>query len=331
MRPRRTNSTSIARRLTVRAAFTLVELMVVLVIISILASVIMFAMFGAQEAAREAKTKNMISKLNTAIMQRYESYITRRVPLRMASNEQPMNFARRRLQAIRELMRMEMPDRWTDVFDAPVTGIAVPSVTRTYRRIVNLRHSTAASQNADAFQGAESLFLIVSYGTEDADAMTHFSQSDIGDVDNDGLPEFLDGWGRPISFIRWPAGFDSPRQSRDETKDFDQFNPWRILDDRPPTAQPPWPSNVPRRFALYPLIYSGGPDKKYDIATGAEDSSGTAVPVRYSVPAGSTSAYVDPYMLLPNSNMQVGQPNDNDSDGSLDNTDNVHNHNLIVR
>src|SRR4029079_432756 len=157
MRLRRTNSILITDRLALRAAFTPVELMVVMVIISILASVIMFAMFGAQEAAREAQTKNMISKLNTVIMQRYESYITRRVPLRSLTNEQPMNFAGRRLQAIRELMRMEMPDRWTDVFDAPVTGLAVPSVTRTYRRIVQLRHPTAASQNADAFQGAEAL------------------------------------------------------------------------------------------------------------------------------------------------------------------------------
>ena len=303
--------------------------MVVLVIISILASVIMFAMFGAQEAAREAKTKNMISKLNTAIMQRYQSYITRRVPLRSLSSEQPMNFARRRLQAIRELMRMEMPDRWTDVFDAPSPALRSPASPEPTAESLIFAIPPPPRKTPTHFR-APVVLLIVSYGTEDADAMTHFSQSDIGDVDNDGLPEFLDGWGRPISFIRWPAGFDSPRQSRDETKDFDQFNPWRILDDRPPTAAPLALKRA-AALALYPLIYSGGPDKKYDIATGAEDSSGTAVPVRYSVPAGSTSAYVDPYMLLPNSNMQVGQPNDNDSDGSLDNTDNVHNHNLIVR
>jgi prepilin-type N-terminal cleavage/methylation domain-containing protein len=45
-------------------AFTLVELLVVLVIIGVLGSIVMFAMFGAQESAREAKTKNVISKLN---------------------------------------------------------------------------------------------------------------------------------------------------------------------------------------------------------------------------------------------------------------------------
>jgi hypothetical protein len=230
-----------------------------------------------------------------------------------------------------------MPDRWTDVFDAPVTGIAVPSVTKTYRRIVQLRHPNANSQNSDGFQGSESLFLIVAYGTEDSDALTHFSQSDIGDVDNDGLNEFLDGWGRPISFIRWPAGFDSPRQSRDETKEFDQFNSWRIQDDRPSQAQPPWPPSVPRRFALFPLIYSAGPDKKYDLAVGAQNKKGNDIPVHCSFPpSGSAPAYVDPYLFFPDPNnpsqyYQLGQPSDNDQDGSLDNTDNIHNHNLIVR
>src|SRR5688572_11711842 len=104
-------------RRTAARGFTLVELMVVLIIISILASVVMFAMFNAQEAARAAKTKNVITKLNAAIMQRYQSYTTRRVPLSRGPTEANANFRFRRLQAVRDLMRMEMPDRWTDVFD----------------------------------------------------------------------------------------------------------------------------------------------------------------------------------------------------------------------
>ena len=90
--------------------------------------------------------------------------------------------------------------------------------------------------DSDTLQGAESLYMICLSGLEDADAITQFSQSDIGDTDNDGLPEFLDGWGRPISFIRWPAGFASTLQTRavnepdpaTPTKDFDQFNLDRI-------------------------------------------------------------------------------------------------------
>jgi prepilin-type N-terminal cleavage/methylation domain-containing protein len=306
--------------------FTLVELLVVLIIIAILGTVIMFAMFSAQEAARSAKTKNLVSKLNALVMQRYESYIDRRVPLPAPVNKlEQSTFHFRRLQALRELMRMELPDRWTDVRDDPVTGIRRPAVNRTYLRRVNAANNGAGVNDGDAFQGAECLYLIIAHGTEDSDALTHFSQSDVGDVDADGLPEFLDGWGRPISFIRWPAGFVSPRQSRDAEKEFDQFNVYRVVPDRPNA-----PTNVPRQFALFPLIYSGGPDRKYDIGIGAESAGGNAVAIHYSTQANPLP-YVDPYIPLPSGNAQVGQPNDNDGDGSLDHGDNIHNHDSSIR
>jgi prepilin-type N-terminal cleavage/methylation domain-containing protein len=305
--------------------FTLVELLVVLIIIAILGTVIMFAMFSAQEAARAAKTKNVISKLNMLVMQRYESYINRRVPIPSGRNRiEQSTFQFRRLQALRELMRMEMPDRWTDVKDNPITGIQRPAVNRTYLRRISAANNGSGVNDGDAFQGAECLYLIIAHGTDDADALTHFSQSDVGDADADGLPEFLDGWGRPISFVRWPAGFVSPRQSRDAAKEFDQFNPYRVIPDRPNP-----PTNVPRQFALFPLIYSGGPDKKYDIGIGSESAGGNAVAIHYST-AGNPP-YVDPYLPLPSGNAQVGQPNDNDGDGSLDHVDNIHNHELSIR
>lgn len=40
-----------------------------------------------------------------------------------------------------------------------------------------------------------------------------FSGSEIGDTDNDGLPEFVDAWGTPLQFYRWPTRLidnDSP-------------------------------------------------------------------------------------------------------------------------
>src|SRR5437016_758109 len=59
-----------------------------------------------------------------------------------------------------------------------------------------------------------------------------FSEGDIGDVDNNGFPEFIDGWGRPINFVRWPAGFNSELQpvdpatgKHDSTKFPDPFDP----------------------------------------------------------------------------------------------------------
>jgi prepilin-type N-terminal cleavage/methylation domain-containing protein len=323
------NCTAPPRR---RPAFTLVELMVVLVIIALLGSVIMFAMFSAQGAAREAKTKNMVSKLSALIMRRYESYITRRVPIREVAGQNPNVIAYYRLHALRELMRLEMPDRWTDVLDKPLMpDIHRPAVSRTYWRKV----TAAGVGDNDGFQGAECLYMIVAFGLEDPDALSQFSQSDIGDTDNDGLPEFLDGWGRPIGFIRWPAGFTSPRQSRDANKDFDQFNLRKVNDlppDVPQDRQPP--QNAPRRYALFPLIYSGGADLKPDLANGLEDRTQTpprAIPVHYS---WNRPEYVDPYLYLTDrqtqQRFQIGEPADLDGDG-LDHGDNIHNHNLTIR
>ena len=116
-----------------RRAFTLVELLIVIIILAILGSIIMFAMFSSQEAARAAKTRNMIAKLNALIMPKYESYMTRRVPVRASGARTNMAYVR--LHALRDLMRFEMPERWTDLEDieppnpnrpSQVSGIRIP-------------------------------------------------------------------------------------------------------------------------------------------------------------------------------------------------------------
>jgi len=39
-----------------------------------------------------------------------------------------------------------------------------------------------------------------------------FSDSEVRDTDGDGLPEFIDAWGEPIQFYRWPISFPSDSQ-----------------------------------------------------------------------------------------------------------------------
>jgi prepilin-type N-terminal cleavage/methylation domain-containing protein len=39
-----------------------------------------------------------------------------------------------------------------------------------------------------------------------------FSTSEVKDTDNDGLPEFVDSWGNPIQFYRWPIYYHSDLQ-----------------------------------------------------------------------------------------------------------------------
>src|SRR5262245_55644774 len=110
-----------------RRGFTLVELMVVITIIGILASMFMLALSRATQTAKVARTKSLIQKMHAMIMTRWDAYRTLRLPIMAeaktgvgvnplefdASNEQErfrQNVARRRMFAIRELLRMEMPD-----------------------------------------------------------------------------------------------------------------------------------------------------------------------------------------------------------------------------
>jgi prepilin-type N-terminal cleavage/methylation domain-containing protein len=298
-----------------RSAFTLVEMLIVIAIIAILAAAMAYAVGGAQESAKVAKTRAIIAKLHSLVMQKYESYRHRRLPIaippmvfdpvsRSVIATPPRAIAQVRCDAMRQLMRMEMPDRWTDVTDNP-KAITVrdpahpggyfdadPSKRGTLAQVVMQR--PAASQayltlynsvaNTSAFQrhfadnqGAKCLYLLVTMGPDDADVLENFSESDIGDFDHTGCKEFLDAWGNPIRFLRWAPGFISPLQPEPPGSGSDGADQ-RMRDQSDPTGiyGSPQPGSVGRggvgriahnTFALYPLIYSAGPDNNYDVVS----------------------------------------------------------------
>jgi len=247
-----------------RRGLTLVELLVTMTIVAILASTVVFAMASATESAKKAKTRTIIAKLHNLLMERWESYETRRVPFndkalrRIEKNKSaPADIQRMQMNGLRELMLIELPDRWSDIAQDPTKSNSpgrVPSLIRrtgladAYLRRFQSRKNSFRTD--DFFQGAECLYLIISLGTGDGEAMEQFADSEIGDVDGDGAPEFLDGWGIPISFIRWPAFFKSELQSADPMTDHDPFDPFNA---------------DPKAYRLVPLIYSAGPDGKAGI------------------------------------------------------------------
>jgi prepilin-type N-terminal cleavage/methylation domain-containing protein len=249
-----------------RRAFTLVELLIVMMIMGILASIVLFALASVQESVRVDKTKATINKLNAIVMAKWDSYKTRRVPISIPAGTQPKAAAQYRLDTLRELMRMEMPDRYSDILDPPVNRsragdsmsplIAVPGVTLAYRNALS-------SNRTDQFENAECLYLFITKGSGDVDVMEQFRPDEIGDTDGDGMNEFLDGWGRPINFLRWAAGFHSPLQPAD-AKEHDPFDPLRVYS--PSAGDANYPNGV--YPPLYPMIFSPGPDHRSEIQDG---------------------------------------------------------------
>jgi prepilin-type N-terminal cleavage/methylation domain-containing protein len=215
-----------------RRGFTLVELMVVVVVILVLASLMLSGLAVARQRARIARTKSTIRKLNEIVVPHYESYLRRRVPFAIDPTNARTN-ATNRLRAIRELMVFEMPDSGSDI------GGSIPAHCETGP----VRSYATSAPNTSA----ECLHMIVSRGGIDPDLMEQFRSDEIGDVDNDGLPEFLDGWSKAIIFLRWAPGFTSlsPVQVANATTHHDPFDPQRV---------------DPNGYALVPLVVSGGPD-----------------------------------------------------------------------
>jgi prepilin-type N-terminal cleavage/methylation domain-containing protein len=169
--------------------FTLVELLVTITIIGILAALAWGAVVMARNAAREAATKATIAKLNSVVMKRYESYMTRRMPIKIPRELGPTAAAALRLTAVGDLMRMEMPVTAADINWVPQALPAPPSLTTVYR----------ASPPSNIEESAQCLYLIVSKGSPEA--MEQFNASEIG-VTTDGKLVFIDGWGMPIRWLR---------------------------------------------------------------------------------------------------------------------------------
>jgi len=272
-----------------RPGVTLIELLVTMLIITILAGLILGVASVAGETARKSQTRLTVQRLHKLMMEHYDTYKTRRVKVRQevlqginaktswSAAKKGQARAAARLYALRELMLMEIPDRWSDVtlttsgpplypYFLDVSGSATG---RTDLSSVYLRRYLQNTPSTDN-QGAECLYLIITLATGDGEARSLFGENAIGDTDGDGAFEFLDAWKRPINFLRWAPGFDSQIQIDANTL------------DTPPTGTPQeaWAAAAsgdhdpfdtyrvdPTAFRLIPLIFSGGGDETFGIRT----------------------------------------------------------------
>jgi len=278
--------------------FTLVELMVVFVIISILAGLTLAGLVGTRQRAKIDKTRTTIRKISEAIGPQYESYLRRRLPFVSTANRRTNAF--NRLSAIRTQMMFEMPDSWNDLWN----NVAPPSQTVQQplptAPIIAYRASKPAVFGD--YSSAECLYIILARSGWYPDIMEQFHSAEIGDKDKNGAPEFWDGWGNPISFIRWAPGFSSPVQSANSP---DPMDPQRV-----DTAA----------YALIPLIVSAGPDGDLGLNQSTGWSSLPVITKSLSPPPTPS-----PLLSLMGSGPLVGQST---SSASLDN---VTNHDLVTK
>lgn len=190
-----------------RRAFTLIELLMVMMIIALLASITVVALASAMEEGRKTRARAQIAKIDALIMDKWNSYHLRKLPLRFAAGTPLRSVAASQLAGMRELQRMEMPDRMSDILDNGVI-LSRPAISQFYNRTVQNAFTTSAVGSNILNEQAECLYLILSQMKEgNRSAISGFLSSEIGDTDGDGLPEILDPWGTPIRFLRWAPGY----------------------------------------------------------------------------------------------------------------------------
>ncbi|HEX4415505.1 MAG TPA: prepilin-type N-terminal cleavage/methylation domain-containing protein [Lacipirellulaceae bacterium] len=281
--------------------------------------------------------------------------------------------AEARMYALRETMLLDMPDRWSDVLlndigptgsgGAPSSVVQQPFYlqARTELSNVYLRRYLAlvgktntvtrqanTADNIRQNQGAECLYMIVTLACGDGEARAQFGEHIIGDTDGDGAPEFLDGWGHPIDFIRWAPGFES--QIEMNVSDLPSLSSGSLTPaDKTKIAKDHDPFDIfrmdPVAYRLVPLIVSGGRDESEGLFTaptavvwsGLSSTSQTIVFNSGSNPPFIGKPALSPYVTRTDTatsttnylgtSLHVVDSTNNDETS----TDNVHNHLLGQR
>ncbi|MEC9095885.1 MAG: prepilin-type N-terminal cleavage/methylation domain-containing protein [Planctomycetota bacterium] len=205
--------------------FTILELLVAIAIISLFSAMITVGMSTLQRQAQIRRCEQQVKKIDELIQTRFSELINKPLPIQFPSlgtNPSPAQIAFRKFQIMtcrRELMRMELPDRITDVtnisymFRDPTTNtqyaMMTPSSTNAFRRKATLNGSQGNAWTED-HQGSECLYLILSImQDQDANALDFLFPSEIGDTDGDGMLEVLDAFGNPLGFLRWAPGISA--------------------------------------------------------------------------------------------------------------------------
>jgi len=230
------------RDLKSRRAFTLLELLIVISIIALLMTMSLSVMFGLLSQAEEEATITTVRKVDALLQQRIEAFNRAFTGNRKQAAVANIGvvLANQNIFGVRDdvkeilakkaLFRFEFPQRIAErlLFGDPDTIVAgIPdSIFRAVaaptarQQLVNEGNSTPsdneirnrvisnwARHRPETESAALLHFTLLasgSFGVGSVDG-DRFTAQEVADTDGDGLPEFIDAWGNPLRFYRWPT------------------------------------------------------------------------------------------------------------------------------
>jgi prepilin-type N-terminal cleavage/methylation domain-containing protein len=188
-----------------RRGFTLIELLVVITIISILAALTVRVVVAFISEGREAATKATISKINRLVEMRMQAFYRRYGRTDATTQTRLRNtaeFSALRTLSVNDNVKLILTRKLLFMKHFPQTREEIDAALQP-----ELANKRTQADNAEILYD----FLVRSAVLgETPVANDAFNANEVADPDGDGFPEFVDAWGRPIRFYRWPTRLFRP-------------------------------------------------------------------------------------------------------------------------
>jgi prepilin-type N-terminal cleavage/methylation domain-containing protein len=215
-------------RPTIRAGFTLIELLIVMLLMAIMMSMLVNLVQGITGTSRHAATKSTIIKVSRMLEDRAKAFHRHMNTLvKKAGEERFPRYVkkphwrqaggRRSLALIlarKDEFRRNFPQMFSedDDYDFNSTTV-IPYWPQSDPEYI-------ADNNFPETESSECLYYFLTqgetFGTESITA-DNFTSNEVMDTDGDGLLEFVDSWGNPLRFYRWPTRLIRPNLSDDKS------------------------------------------------------------------------------------------------------------------